>query len=318
MKDQKILDKIIELIDKSDKIAIVTHILPDGDAVGSALSLWKVLTDYGKKCDCLCDSPLSLSLKDVPFNEFFDKKTQETYDLAISVDVSEPTRTGKYRSLFDGNSISIDHHKGRTAFSKVNYVDLRSSTCEIILDIINYAFSQHLTKDVADLLYIGLVTDTGGFAYEYVDQRSHECAIKLLDKGVNGCSLYRKYFLEKPTQEIRMHAEVVSKAIFELSSELAILVFTKEILDKYKCDITQTSSAIGNVMNCQEVKVGISITEIDNRRFKVSIRTKGTVDANAIASEFGGGGHVNASGCRLNGDIGIVIDKLVFAVSKNL
>ena len=115
-----------------------------------------------------------------------------------------------------------------------------------------------------------------------------------------------------------MHCYAISKAYFELDDELCILVFTKDVLEKFGCDVTQTSAAIGTVMNCDGVKVGISITEINNEQFKVSIRSKGSINANEIAAEFGGGGHINASGCRLNGPLGIVIDKLVFATSKCL
>ena len=317
--NKRILNEVVNKIKKAERIAVVTHILPDGDAVGSALSLWRVLTKAGKKCDCLCDSELPNSVKGRPFEEHYNIQTLNEYDLAISVDLSDVVRAGKYAYLFDGkNCISIDHHKGRTPFSALDLVDYRSSNCEIMLELYLEAFAEYIDKDVATLLYVGLVTDTGGFAYEYVDARSHVCAEKLFSYGIDASFLYRKYYLERPLNVVKMHAYVVSHCIYELDDELAILVFSREVLDKFHGDITDTSSAISTVVNAIEVKVGISITEVETNKYKVSLRSKGAVDVNAVAAAFGGGGHVNASGCRLQGELGIVIDKLVFEVSKYL
>lgn len=313
-------DLIYKKIVSASNIGIVTHISPDGDAIGSALALWRVLSVYGKKCDCLCDSPLPKLYEDVPFAEYFNKQTQTKYDLMISVDVSNPSRCGCYEPLFKKiEGISFDHHKGRESFAKTNYVEYTSSTAEIIFSFVELYFKEFISREVAELLYIGLLTDCGGFAYEYVNSNSFYTAGKLLNYGIKNADLYRKYLTERPLSVVKLSAYAVSKAIYECGGKLVFLVFDDELLHKFGCGIDQTSEILKDAMRADSILVGISLTEVAKNSYKVSIRSKGDdVSALDIASEFGGGGHKNASGCRLNGDLGIILDKLSFAVSKNI
>ena len=315
-KFELIYNKII----KASEIGIVTHINPDGDAIGTALALWRVLSVYGKKCDCLCDGVLPIIYEDVPFADSFNKQICDKYDLVISVDVSSKSRCGLYASLFDKiEGISIDHHQGRETFARTNYVESASSTAQLLYKFLFRFFSKYISKEVAELLYIGLITDCGGFAFEYVHSESLEIGSRLLKYGVNNSELYRKYLTERPLSVVKLSAEVISKAVYECSGKLVFLIFTAETLDKFGCSINQTSNVLNDVLRADSVSVAIGLTEVGTNSYKISIRTKGNdINAIDIAGEFGGGGHKNASGCRLNGDLGIVLDKLTFAVSKNL
>lgn len=312
-------DKITLITDKikiASRICVVTHVNPDGDAVGSALALWRVLSVYGKQCDCLCDGVLPDRFKDVPFASSFNKRTMENYELAISVDVSDFTRLGKYSTLFSGNCLSIDHHSSRTSFTSLDWIKPYSSCAELITELVMQSFNELLSKEIATLLYIGLITDGGNFSYEYVSANSFYVAGVLVEHGAVPSELSRKYITEKPINQHRMHSYVLSRAIYEFDYELGLLVFSAEILERFGCDLSQTSSCINELMKADSIKVGISITECGRNKYKVSIRSKGDVDASGIAGEFGGGGHRNASGCLLLGEEGIVLDKLIFATSK--
>lgn len=310
---------IYNKINKASTIGIVTHINPDGDAIGTALALWRVLSLYGKECDCLCDGELPKGYKDLPFADSFGVKKIENYDLMISVDVSTPQRCGKYGYLFEkGESVSIDHHQGRETFAKLNYVELSSSTAELVFRFVKRFYPECITKEVAELLYVGLITDCGGFAYEYVNPASLKSGAEMLKYGINNSELYRKYLNEKPLSLVKLSAHVISKAIYELGSKVAFLVFTKEDLDKFGCTLDQTSGVLADILKAEEVKVAIGLTEVNTNSFKVSVRSKGNVNAIDIVSDFGGGGHKNAAGCRVNGELGIVLDMLTFAVHKNL
>lgn len=295
---------------------MVTHVNPDGDAIGSALALWRVLSVYGKECDCLCDGVLPDRFKDVPFAQEFNKKRLETYDLAISVDVSDFSRLGKYRELFKGNCLSIDHHTARTSFTSLDWVEAYSSCAELVTKLIDASFAEQWSEDVAVLLYVGLITDGGNFSFEYVNSTTFDVASILLKHGANPSELSRKYITERPINQLRMHSYALNNAIYEFDYELGVLVFSSETLQKFGCDLSQTSSGLNELLKADTIKVGISITECEKHKYKVSIRSKGDVDAAGIAGEFGGGGHHNAAGCMLVGDEGIVLDKLIFAASK--
>ncbi len=307
---------ITKRIEKASRICIVTHVNPDGDAVGSALALWRVLSVYGKACDCLCDGELPDRFKDVPFASEFNNQKLDSYDLSISVDVSDYSRLGKYGRFFNNNCLSIDHHSSRTSFTTLDWVENYSSCAELVTKLISKSFASYFTKDVAILLYIGLITDCGNFSYEYVNSNSFDVASILVDKGANPSELSRKYITERPINQLRMHSYAINNAVYDFDYELGILVFTAETLQKFGCDLSQTSSGVNELLKADSIKVGISITECEKRKYKISIRSKGDVDAAGIASEFGGGGHHNAAGCLLVGDEGIILDKLIFAVSK--
>lgn len=300
-------------------IGIVTHINPDGDALGSTLALWRVLSVIGKKCDALCDSPIPKMYAECPFIEAFQNKNCDNYDLMISVDVSDPSRCGKYLSLFEKcESISFDHHSARNSFAKIDFVEYTSSCAEIIYKFFERYYSCVISKEVAELLYIALITDCGGFSFEYVNSNSFLTASKLLSFGIDNSFLFRKYLKERPLGQVKMSAYVVSKAVYECNGKLAFLIFDKETLDKFKCDITQTSDCLQDLMRAKEIEIGVSLTEIKNEIYKVSIRTKGAVSASEIANAFGGGGHKNASGCQINGFIGVILDRITFEASKLL
>lgn len=312
------LELITKKINSASTIGIVTHINPDGDAIGSTLALWRVLSIIGKKCDALCDSPIPKMYADCPFVEAFAERKNKDYDLMISVDVSDPARCGCFLPLFDkGENISIDHHSGRVAFAKINYVEMTSSSAELIFKLLENSFKEYITKEVAELLYIGLLTDCGGFAFEYVNSNSLLAGSKLLSYGIDNSLLYRKYLKDRPLSQVKMAAYSISNAVYECGGRLAFLVFDKVILDKFGCDMSQTSDCLNDLMRAREIDVGVSLTEIKTNVFKVSIRTKGNdFDASEIAGEFGGGGHKNASGCQISGDLGVVLDRITFAVSK--
>lgn len=312
------LELISKKINNASSIGIVTHINPDGDAIGSTLALWRVLSIIGKKCDALCDSPIPKMYMDCPYIQAFSDKTQNDYDLMISVDVSDPARCGCFLPLFEkGEHISIDHHSQRVPFAKINYVEMTSSSAELIFRLLDKFYNQYISKEVAELLYIALLTDCGGFAFEYVNENTFYTASKLITYGINNSLLYRKYLREKPLSQVKMASYVITHAVYECGGQLAFLVFDKETLEKFGCDMSQTSDCLQDLMRAREILVGISLTEVKKNLYKVSIRTKGNeISASEIAREFGGGGHKNASGCQLNGCLGVVLDKLTFAVSK--
>ena len=181
------LDNIIEKIKNAESIVILTHEMPDGDAIGSSLALYNGLKQIGKKADVVI--PEYPKVFDFLHNRK-DVKTEgknQKYDLAIALDCGDIKRLNGFAKYFENANtrISIDHHSANTMFADYNFVNPTSPACCQILVIVLEALGVEIDKEIGTCLLTGIITDTGGFKYSGVTSETFEFAAELLNKGVN-------------------------------------------------------------------------------------------------------------------------------------
>lgn len=306
--------RLIDYISDAKNVLIVIHVKPDGDCIGSGLSLRQIVEDLGKNVDIAVDSELP---KHYEFVKNYDKINDirfNNYDLVISSDCADELRLGKYYSKFKAAAVSvnIDHHPTNRGFGKVNILKpTYSSACEIVYGLIKDDFT--ITPDIATWLYMGLSTDTGNFMHNNTSPSTLTAAADLLNCGVDLPFLINKLYKNSTKQRLMLLGRAIDSIRFYEDSKISIITITKDMLLDCGCTLMETEGIIDYGINIEGVKVAVCMTQQAENSYKVSFRSKGP-DVSASASVFGGGGHMLASGCVVNGRYHDVVDKIMKAI----
>ena len=200
------LDNIKEEILNSKNIIILTHEVPDGDAIGSSLAMYIGLKQLGKDVDIVIPKYSKIYSFLPCINKIKAEGKIENYDLAIALDCGDIKRLNGFSNYFENANckISIDHHEANTMFADYNFVNPTAPACSQILITVLKALNIEITKDIGTCLLTGIITDTGGFKYQNVKPETFEFAAEILSKGVNVSEIYKKTL------------QTVSKEKFEL------------------------------------------------------------------------------------------------------
>ncbi len=314
------LTELANKISKEKKVALFCHVRPDGDALGSALAFKLALKSLGVVADVFCFDTVPLRFSFL--NEFMtvraDFSLNDDYSALIAIDCAEINRLGDFAKAFDGfnNTYCVDHHVSNTRFAKYNYVVDNASNCENVFDLIN-ALGVGITQDIANLLAVGLVTDTGNFKHNNVTAKTFSVASTLKSKGADFNKIVYNTFTKQSKARAKLFGNVMSKIRYLLDDKLAVITITLNAIEEAGATPDETEGFIDFIMGVETVEVGVSIMEIAKNKYKISFRSK-SADVNAVASFFGGGGHISASGCQIHGEYEEVVDKIRFAVSREL
>lgn len=321
MKKNNSLEEIIAKLSASQTVAVFCHVRPDGDAIGGGLALCLGLRNLGKTAFMCCDEYDPEKFAFLPVTkEILTELPEAEYDTFVSLDCADITRLGIYQrrySKLNGVTINIDHHISNDGYAKYNYVSDCPATCEIVTEIFKRA-GWEITEDIANLLMLGLITDSGNFTHTDVTPKTYETAAYLRGNGADMNKINYEMFTRQPKARAILYGKVMSKMRFFLADRLALIVISNEDMTKSGATKSMTEGFVDFPLTIDGVEVSASVMEFKEGQYKISLRSKGTVNVNAIAATFGGGGHVLASGCMLFGSLEEVIDKLTYAVYQNL
>lgn len=317
------LAEVAAVLKQAQKVLIACHARPDGDALGSGLALCCALNNAGKKAYMLCEEQTPERLNVLPEMA----QTHQTLpvnladiDLFVTVDSAELDRIGVFAaqfSSFKGKTLNIDHHISNPRFAKYNYVLADSTaTCEIMPEIFEAAGFE-ITKPIADLLVIGLMTDSGNFSHGDVSEKTFKVAAKLRACGADTCEIGYQMFTRQSKARALLYTRVLGKMRFELDDKLAFITITQNDMKETATDKSQTEGFVDFPLSIDGVEVSIALMEVKDNQYKVSLRSR-RVNVNAVAAKFGGGGHVLASGCMLFGEYEEVVERLTHAVNQQL
>lgn len=316
------LANVASILKKSKFVAVACHIRPDGDAIGSGLALCAALKNAGKTAYMLCEEPLPERLVIFDNMQTYSELPVpiEKIDLFVSVDSADISRIGKFAPLFvnfKGDTLNIDHHISNPAFAKYNYVLSDSTaTCEILPEIFNAAGFE-IDKNMADLLAMGLLTDSGNFAHRDVSAKTFAVASLLREKGADTCYIGYEMFTRQTKGRAKLYARAINKLRFEYDDKIVFLTVTQADFEETGTDKSHTEGFVDFGLSIDGVEVSVALMEVKNNQYKVSLRSK-RADVNAVAEKFGGGGHILASGCMLFGEYEEVIERLGYAINLQL
>ncbi len=302
-------------------VLIFSHNRPDGDTLGSATALRLALKKLGIRADIVCNGDLPDKLKYLKGSEEISKTPSNgvNYSAHVSVDCSTEGMFTELYSFYKKNRVTfnVDHHISNTRYAKYNYVEETAAACEIIYNLIK-ELGVEIDKDIADCLLTGIVTDTGAFCHSNVTDNTLYVASILKKAGANLHNIIKLNFKNQSKQRSDLYTRVLNKMRYRLDGRVGILIITRKDLEETGAVDNLTEGFIDYPLTVDTVEVAISLLETGTNRYKISLRSKGKVNVNEIASIYGGGGHVLASGAVINGYLEDVIDKLCYNVEQRL
>lgn len=311
--------KIIETLKSAREIAVFCHTSPDGDTIACALSLYRALTPLGKTVCLLSEDEIPAKYRFLDGWQLFAKADKRSYPLAVAVDCSDADRMGGGKRPFLASPlrIAIDHHKSHVPFAHISEVQSDAAACaEIVADILDEA--GWITPTVAETLFVGIVADTGCFQFSSTTARTHETAAKLMERGIDSAQLVYDTYRRLPLNVFNLKKRVLSACRFFDEGRISLITFRKTDFEETATVPADTDGIIDSALEVADVEVAFSVSEVGDKNFKISVRTKDYVDASDLAATFGGGGHARAAGCRLNGYYEDIVDKLLKAARDRL
>jgi phosphoesterase RecJ-like protein len=329
-----LLDAILDEIAAAERLLLISHQAPDGDAIGSLLGMTRLLRGLGKTIVPACQDPPPLALDFLPGIDEIVASASGPFDLVISLDCSDADRLGKVMdpaTLTSVRLINIDHHVTNVRFGSINWVDPTSvATTQMVLALADYARRQAapaprgsaipdawlVDADVATCLLTGLVTDTRGFRTANVDARALQAAVRLIDAGAVLATVTQLALNRKPVNAMRLWGLAIAR--LQLEDGLLWTHITHEMRAAIGVRGNSDSGLSSLLSDTREAEVVVVFTEQDGDEIDVSMRAAPGLDISGVALALGGGGHPQASGCTMRGSLQDVEPRVLAALRHAL
>ena len=311
----KNMNILLESIEKADTIAIAGHLRPDGDCVGSCMGLYCYITqNYPKKRVTVYLSEFPEAFHYLKAEEAFvpccRSEKGEGYDLFVSLDCGDADRLVEVADILEqaGKVLNIDHHITNTKFGDENYVvPDASSTSQILYTLLE---DEKISYEAACALYTGIIHDTGVFKHTNTSSETMRIAGKLMDKGIPFGKIIDGSFYMKTYKQLQIMGRCLLESIRIMDGRCIFSVVRRNIMELYNAVSSDLDGVIDEMRTTEGIEVAILLKEEEPQEYKVSMRSNDVIDVSRIASYFGGGGHVHASGCVIKGDAFDVINNL--------
>lgn len=294
------LKQVCSLLSEQDYILLLAHMHPDGDTLGSAFGLQLALQRLGKHVRVECSDPFPER-----YDFFRPKAPQEDFSPAyiVAVDIADQQLFGPKLDPYRGRvDLCIDHHPSNTRYAAASYVRPEAgATAEIIWDLLQEMGIQP-NLPIATCLYTGISTDTGCFKYSNTTAQTHRIAAALMDLGVDHARIDRLMFDVKSKARIEMERRVIAGLEYFCDHKGALIYFTRQMLEETGADEAELDGLSVIPRQIEGVEAGVTLREKEGG-YKVSLRTNEYLDASAICSCLGGGGHIRAAGCFVPGSL---------------
>ncbi len=312
--------KIIDELKDAKTIAIGGHVRPDGDCVGSVMGLYLYLRREMPEAeiDAYLEKPSDIfgcisHIKEIK-SEFNMRKV---YDVFIALD-TVPERLGGAETTYRKarKKINIDHHISNPGCGDVSVVESqRSSTAELLYELMD---QEKIDEEIAKALYIGIIHDTGVFRYSNTSPRTLQIAAELIKFGFDHAQINEDTFYEKSYLQTQIMGRAILESMRFLQDRCIVSVVSRRMMEFYQVTPKDLDGIVNQLQAVKGVDCAIFMYETGTLEYKVSLRSNGNVDVSAVAMKFGGGGHVRAAGCTMNGTYHDNINNLSIEIAEQL
>ena len=287
------LSQVVQLIEQQQRFMITSHIRPDGDGLGSGLALYWMLRALSKDVDVVLRDRVPPAYTVLPASDLVvvQDDVTEKYDAAFIIECSDVERPG-LPSLKDQFVVNIDHHSTTGPFGDINWIDATAAAVGEMIYNLCKALGVEVTKEIAECIYTALLTDTGSFHFSNTTERTLKIASELVRRGVE----------PGPFAKVKLLGLVLSNIERDESGRIAWITLDRATM--YEADACEEDSdgIVNHALSIGEVEAVAFFKELTPGAYRISLRSKGKNNVAKVAELFGGGGHRNAAGCRIEGD----------------
>ncbi len=288
-----------ERIAQSERILIVSHVKPDGDAVGSLLGIGNALINAGKQVEMVLEDGVPAKYKFMAGSNRISKRKHIDPDLVIAVDCGDRQRFGNIDDEIKEVDINIDHHPTNTHFGRVNLLrPTAASTTQILAEVME-DLDLEINKPIAEALLAGLITDTIGFRTVSTGADALRVSADLMEFDLNIHDIYEKALTGKSFESIKYWGAGLSKV--QKDGQVVWTTLTEEDRNKTGYKGRDDADLVNLLSSINDVSVIITFIEQNSEEVKVSWRSKNGYDVSKLAEKFGGGGHIAAAGANIDG-----------------
>ncbi len=297
------LSQVVELIENKDRFAITTHSRPDGDGVGSSLGLYWLLRSLGKSAEVIVCDTIPVAYHGLPGASDIRRVTKidREYDAVFVIECSDVERPG-IEGLRDEFTVNIDHHSTSAHFGSVNWIDSTASAVGEMMYNLCKAIGGRVTKEIAECLYLALVTDTGSFHFPNTTDRTLKVASELVKAGVKPAEISEAVYNSYPWSRIELMRKVLNTVKRDESGRVAWMRQTLDMKRSSGAVDGDNNGFVNIPLAAADVIAVAYMREVGPETYRVSLRSKGNTNVAKVAEIFGGGGHKNAAGCSVTGD----------------
>lgn len=311
------LAAVLDVVRRGQRFAICSHARPDGDAVGATLACGLILTQLGKQADMISSDPVPLIYRGLPCAASIRRaaRLEGDYDAVILLECDGIQRT-RIAGLDGRLLVNIDHHATGRPFADVNWIEHDACAVAEMVYRLATAAGVRITAPMASCLYAGVLTDTGSFCYEGTDAHAFELARELVLRGADPAGIAREVYFSNPLSKMRLLGAALSNLRRE--GRLAWLWVTHDDMTRTGAAEEDCEGIVNYAIGIGGVEAAVLLRELPDHRVRLSLRSKGRLDVARIAAVFGGGGHLHAGGCTMDGPLREATDRILETMRREL
>jgi phosphoesterase RecJ-like protein len=308
--DPNAMRAVAEAVRKGSCFVVASHARPDGDAIGSMLAMGMLLEQLGKHADMISCDRVPLLYQNLPWANRvrIAQHVESPCSTAILLECDGTERTG-LKGLDSMPLINLDHHLSGRRFGAINWIECSASAVAELVYMLAIELGATITPEMATCLYTALLTDTGSFCYGTTGAGTFDLAHQLVAMGANPTSIAQDVYFSNPLSKLLL----LGAALGNLHREgnVAWLSITQQDMERTHAAEEDCEGIVNYAVSIAGVDLAVFLRELPDHRVRLSLRSKGAVNVAAVAEEFGGGGHENASGCTLDGPMHEAIDRIL-------
>ncbi len=296
------IEQVLEIIRSRDRFAITSHIRPDGDALGSELALMLILQAFGRTAVVVNRDPVPQRYRTLPAADRVqvDAALREEYGAVFVLECGSFERTG-LQGREGQFVVNVDHHHSNAKYGTLNWIDEKACAVGEMVYRIARTLGVKLTADMATNIYTAVITDTGSFQFESTTAETFRMAADLAENGADVAAIARSVFYSNPITKVNSMMVMLNRMTLDCDGRLVWTTITQEDMRRHNCMEDDVEGLLNFPLTISGVDVAVFFRELENGVFRVSLRSKNSIDVCAIAAVFAGGGHRNAAGCTLAG-----------------